>query len=95
VKLLWSSRANKDLCAIGDFIAKDNPKAARSHIEKLIKKARRAARFPNSGRIVPEIGNEAIREIIEGHYRIVYALHPKAKSITILTVFESHKQIRL
>jgi plasmid stabilization system protein ParE len=32
----------------------------------------RLAAFPRSGRVVPEVADERIREIIHGHYRIVY-----------------------
>lgn len=56
---------------------------------------RRVKRFPNSGRAVPEVANDAIREIIEGHYRVVYIIDPNLKTITILAVFESHKQLRI
>ena len=41
--------------------------------------------FPKSGRIVPELQLETIREIIFGNYRIVYRL--KQKEVEILTVF--------
>ena len=95
MKLIWSSRALRDLYYIGDRIAKDNPAAARRHVDKLITKMRRVKRFPNSGRTVPEVANDAIREIIEGHYRLVYIIDPNLKTETVLTVFESHKQLRI
>lgn len=40
--------------------------------------------FPNSGRIVAEVGKQYIREILFGNYRIVYRVEKKA--INILTV---------
>ena len=95
MKLIWSSRSLRDLYHIGDHIAKDNPSAARRHVEKLITKMRRVKRFPNSGRAVPEVANDAIREIIEGHYRVVYIIDPNLNTVTILAVFESHKQLRI
>lgn len=85
----------RDLYNIGDHIAKDNPSAARRHVDKLVKRMRRVKRFPNSGRAVPEVANDAIREVIEGHYRIVYIVDPKVKTITALAVFESHKQLHI
>jgi toxin ParE1/3/4 len=95
VKLIWSSRALRDLYHIGDHIAKDNPSAARRHVDKLVKRMHRVKRFPNSGRAVPEVANDAIREIVEGHYRVVYIIDPILKTLTVLTVFESHKQLRI
>lgn len=95
MKLIWSSRALRDLYRIGDHIAKDNPSAARRHVDNLVQRMRQVKRFPNSGRAVPEVANDAIREMIEGHYRMVYMIDPSLKTVTVLTVFESHKQLRI
>ena len=40
--------------------------------------------FPRSGRIVPEVGDPAIREILLGNYRIVYRI--KSGAVEILAV---------
>jgi toxin ParE1/3/4 len=40
---------------------------------------------PRSGRVVPELGNESIREVIHGNYRIVYRLQREV--VEIATVF--------
>ena len=40
--------------------------------------------FPQSGRIVPELDYEEIREIIHGNYRIIYQI--SSENIEILTV---------
>jgi toxin ParE1/3/4 len=53
--------------------------------------AQRTAVFPTSGRIVPEIDRSDIREVILENYRIVY--QSSETTITILTVFESHRLI--
>ena len=45
------------------------------------------------GRVVPEIGNPDIRELIFKKYRIVYRLN--ANCIEILTVFEGHRLLRI
>jgi len=41
-------------------------------------------RFPNIGREVPEIKRSAIREIIEGNFRIIYRV--ESDRISILTI---------
>lgn len=41
--------------------------------------------FPNIGRIVPELGDPAVREIILGNYRIIYRVKPEFAEI--LTVY--------
>jgi len=43
---------------------------------------------PKYGRIVPEINDEAIRELIQGNYRIIYRIVSR-NHIDILTVHHS------
>jgi plasmid stabilization system protein ParE len=88
VRLRWTLRAKNDLLSIGRFIARDHPAAARAFVAKLQVRARRAAKFPRSGRIVPELRREDVREVIEGNYRIVYRV--TKVSVEVLTVFEGH-----
>ncbi len=45
----------------------------------------RLANFPNSGRVVPEIKDPGIREILLGSYRIVYRV--KGDLLELLTVY--------
>lgn len=90
MRLVWSERSVKDLSAIGDYIARDNPSAARAHVRKLAQAARRAGRYPRSGRIVPEVGDSSLREFILGNYRIVYRIEEQC--VLVVTVFEAHHQ---
>ncbi len=48
--------------------------------------------MPRAGRIVPELGREDIREVLEGTYRIVYQI--KGSTIDVLVVFEGHRLLR-
>lgn len=93
MKLIWSKRATADLEQIGDFIAMDQPERARSYVQLLVDRAKQAIDFPQSGRIVPELRDENLREFIEGNYRIVYEINSAKKTIVVITVFEGHKLI--
>ena len=93
MKLRWTGPALKDLDQIRRFIAEDNIRAARRWTQQLRARARKVADMPYSGRIVPEVGSEDIREIIEGNYRIIYQVTEKA--IVVLTVLEGHRLLRL
>ena len=53
----------------------------------------RLENFPLSGRIVPEFGQEYIREIIFGSYRIVYLVGEE--EVSILTVFHSSRLLKV
>jgi len=89
MKLQWSETSVRDLIAIRRYIAEDKPVAAKDWIARLKSRARDAGHSPWSGRIVPELANENIREFIEGNYRIVYQV--QADHVSIVTVFEAHR----
>ena len=85
----WTQRAAGDLVAIGQYIADDNPDAARRFVERLRRRAREAARVPLAGRTVPEVQRDDVREVLWGSYRIVYRV--TRGGIDVLTVFEGHR----
>lgn len=45
----------------------------------------RLAAFPRSGRVVPELGKDTIREVLLGSYRIVYRV--KEECAEIITIY--------
>lgn len=87
----WTARAARDLQSIGDYVAHDNPRAAMRLVERLIARGEAVAATPEIGRMVPEFGRPDIREVITGHYRIVYQVSDAG--VRMLTVFEGHRQI--
>ena len=44
------------------------------------------------GRVVPEIGDEAMREVIYRNYRIVYVVDRDDEEVEVLTIFHSSRQ---
>ena len=60
--------------------------------EKVIEKIRPLGQFPRIGRIVPEIGDEAIREVLYRNYRIVYVVDRDDEEVDVLTIFHSSQQ---
>ncbi|MDX2008897.1 MAG: type II toxin-antitoxin system RelE/ParE family toxin [Myxococcaceae bacterium] len=88
MKLRWTERAANDLVGIGEYIARDDPKAARAWVEKLRQRAVRASKAPGTGRVVPELARDDVREVFVRSYRIVYRV--VNKGIVMLTVFEGH-----
>ena len=84
MRIFWSPLSIERVSEIADYIAQDNPVAAKKWINAIFKKAEELKAFPECGRIVPETNNKAIRELIYGNYRIVYRL--EEKRISILTI---------
>jgi plasmid stabilization system protein ParE len=91
MKLRWTRRARADLIELGRYIARDKPGAARRWVERLRRRARAAAKQPRSGRKVPEVGRDEVREVLVENYRIVYEIH--RAEIRVLTVFEGHRML--
>ncbi len=81
----WTPQAADDLDNIAEFIAEDSSHFAGLFVLDILEAAERLADFPQCGRIVPEINDAAIREIILGNYRIIYRL--QVGLAEILTVF--------
>ena len=72
----WTEPAKDDLRSIHDYIAQNSVPAADATVRRLTDRARQAALFPMSGRIVREFGVALIRELIADPYRIMYEVFP-------------------
>ena len=84
MKIIWSPISIDRITEIAKYIAIDNRRAANTWIEEVFKKVEQLQSFPRSGRIVPELNEDIIREIIYGNYRIIYRI--ELKQISILTI---------
>jgi toxin ParE1/3/4 len=82
--LNWSPLAISRLSEIAKYIALDNPAAAQRWVNKIFTLVEKLSDFPERGRMVPEINNKMIREIVSGNYRVIYKLEDRV--ISILTV---------
>ena len=74
-------------------VGRNSPEQAESFVNYLIEKGDSISLNPHMGRVVPEISNPEIRELIVKKYRIVYRV--QREEIVILTVFEGHKLLRI
>ncbi|MCW5910805.1 MAG: type II toxin-antitoxin system RelE/ParE family toxin [Cyclobacteriaceae bacterium] len=92
VKILWSDLALEDLKAIHEYISKDSRFYADRFVSKLIDRVEQLENHPRSGRQVPEIGKEDVRELIEGNYRIIFRI--KADHIGIARIHHSARLLK-
>ena len=92
VKIIWTDRSLIDIEDIAEFIEKDSIKYARLTVEKIFLKASLLENQPLAGRVVPEINDDKIREIIVGNYRIIYEY--KETVINILTVHHAMRDLK-
>jgi toxin ParE1/3/4 len=88
VQLNWTLLARNDLKAIFEYISKDSKNYAKLEILKIQRRTQILKLQPLIGKEVIEIGNIAVRELVEGNYRIIYKMVDKS-SIDILTIHHS------
>ena len=62
--LIWTRRAIEDVQSIQQFIAQDSPHYAQLITQRLIASVERLPALPQSGRMVPEINDLSVREVI-------------------------------
>ena len=92
-RVIWAPQAIQDVEAIRAHVARDSAHYADLVVERIVAAVERLKDHPRSGRIVPELGDASIREVIHGNYRIVYRLrHDLAE---IATVFHGAHLFRL
>ncbi|TAK07218.1 MAG: type II toxin-antitoxin system RelE/ParE family toxin [Candidatus Manganitrophaceae bacterium] len=91
----WTNPALQNLLEIVQYIQTDKPAAARNFVKQIKRKVSRLARFPNSGRVVPEFPSSGLRELIVENYRIIYRILPGKSAIQILTVRHGARSLSL
>jgi plasmid stabilization system protein ParE len=68
--VIWSMPARNDLKQIYDYIAKDSRYYATNVVENVVSKAENLDEFPEIGRVVPEISDKNVRELIIYSWRL-------------------------
>lgn len=80
----WTGPARQDLKSIHDYIARDSKFYAKKVSLEIVEKSEKLNIFPEIGRIVPEIGDPKIRELIIYSYRLIYEVFPNKVEILAL-----------
>ena len=84
MKVQWAPLAIDRVAEIAAYIAEDNPIAAEKWIRDAFARVGQLARFPKSGRQIPETPRQDIRALVWGNYRILYRI--EVHQVSILTV---------
>ncbi len=87
--VIWSIPARNDLKQIYEYIAKDSRYYATNVVENIVSKAENLDEFPEIGRVVPEIGDENVRELIIYSYRLIYEVVPN--DVQILAIIHGKR----
>lgn len=90
----WTDQSIEDIANIAVFIAQNSEKYAKIQTQRFFEKAKILETFPQTGRVVPELKDINIRELILGNYWIIYKVVSTTK-VDILTVHHSRRQLQL
>jgi len=90
--VIWSEPAKADLRSIHDFIAHDSLHYAKKVTQDIREKTDVLDRLPKVGKKVPELNDEAVRELSLYSYRIIYEI--KSQSIFVLAVVHKRRDLK-
>jgi len=88
----WTRHAKRQLRHIHDYIAQDSPMYARRVSEELVRKTIGLGELPRQGRRVPELNEDAVRELGLYSYRILYEIKSD-HLIEVLAVIHKRRHV--
>ena len=90
----YAASALKDLEDIRCFYHEQGvPDKGKEFIRDILGKSQRLAKFPESGRVVPEFQMSFLRELILPPFRVVYRLEPQ--KIRVIRIWRSERLMKL
>lgn len=91
MRVIWSPLADEQADEVFAYIAADDSAAAIAWLERLLERVASLARFPDSGRVVPEFERDDLRELIIGSYRVIY--RRQAACVEIATIRHGAREL--
>ena len=73
-RVVWAKAARQALDDVIAHVARDSPAAARRVLSQALKAGATLTSFAERGRVVPELGDPAIREVFVYSYRLLYEI---------------------
>jgi toxin ParE1/3/4 len=87
-RVVWSETAVAWLDDIYEYIARDNPTAAKRTVQAIYDKAMLLSKFPELGYRYERWPERQLRILLYGHYRIVYSIE-EDETVSIVGVFHA------
>ena len=88
----WTLPAKQHLRAVYDFIAQDSTFYAKKITDDIVAQSERLKLFPSSGRIVPELSDRAVRELLVSSYRLIYGILDE-ETVVILALVHAKRDL--
>jgi toxin ParE1/3/4 len=91
-RILWSDSALDRTVEFFDFIAEDNPAAARRTLQGLFNRVDALAEHPLLGRRLSKDVDPNLRRLVAGSYVVIYRVNKARKKIDIIAVRHSRQR---
>jgi addiction module RelE/StbE family toxin len=73
-EVVWTAEAVNDLESLANYISRDSAAYAASFIQEILDAGKTLSEFSKRGRVVPELNDSAIRELLVRDYRVIYQI---------------------
>jgi toxin ParE1/3/4 len=73
-RIVWTESAWQEVECAASFISRDSPRYAAALVDEVRSAARSLRKFPKRGRVVIELNDENVRELIVKSYRLIYEI---------------------
>jgi toxin ParE1/3/4 len=93
VEVIWANPALDDLNTIAEYIALDNPEAARKLVQSVFARVGQLREFPKSGSVPGELRGLPYRQLVVPPCRVFY--RPEKKKVNILHVMRGEQLLRV
>ena len=91
-QVIWTEPALAELDAIADYIALDNPEAAKALVQRVFRRVEHLSVYPRSGSKPRELKGWRYRQVIERPCRVFY--RQDGSRIYILYVMRAERLLR-
>lgn len=88
--VIWSNPAKADLRSIHDFIAHDSRHYAKQVTQDMAAKTDILDELPRVGKVIPELGDDNLRELHLYSYRILYEI--RTQGVFVLAVIHKRRE---
>lgn len=89
-EVIWTEPALSDLEAIADYIALDDPQAARGLVRRVFQHVGQLVEHPESGSRPPEMRQSRYRQIVETPCRVFY----RYDGVRVLVLYVKRGEMR-
>ena len=94
MNISFSQSAIEDLKSIKEYYLEQGaPQIGQDFVMAIVEHIESLATHPSIGRVVPEFGDDSIRELIHSPFRVVYLR--ESESINIIRVWRSERLLKL